>query len=68
VLTTGWVPAGDIITKKRNKLGDSTANILLLVKKWIGQPDVEEWERVDEEEAEEADWVDEGEWAAEVDD
>jgi hypothetical protein len=44
--------------KKRNRLGDSTTNILLLVKNWVGQPDVEEWEREDEEE-EEPDWVDE---------
>jgi hypothetical protein len=32
------------------------------VKNWIGQPDVEEWER------EEEDWVDEGEWAIEEND
>jgi hypothetical protein len=47
-------------------LGDSTANLLLLVKNWIGRPDVEDWEREDDEEAE-ADWVDEGEWAAQDD-
>jgi hypothetical protein len=35
------------------------------VKNWIGQPDVEVWEREDEEQA---DWVDEGEWAVEEDD
>jgi hypothetical protein len=58
---------GDIITEKRNRLGDSTANLLLLVKNWIGQPEVEDWVRGDDNEAEEAAWVDEGEWAAEDD-
>jgi hypothetical protein len=58
---------GDIITKKRNSLGDSTANLLLLVKNWIAQPNVENWERGDDDEAEEAAWVDEGERAAEDD-
>ncbi|KAA8911922.1 hypothetical protein FN846DRAFT_903994 [Sphaerosporella brunnea] len=56
--------AGDIITKKLNRLGDRTANILLLVENWIGQPDVEEWEREDEV----ADWVNGCEWAPDEDD
>jgi hypothetical protein len=40
-------------------LVDNTARALLLVKNWIGQPDVEAWEK---EEFEEAEWVDEGMW------
>jgi hypothetical protein len=37
-------PAGDIITKKRNRLLDSSSSALLLVKSWLGWPEVEEWE------------------------
>jgi hypothetical protein len=33
--------------------------MVLLVKNWIGQPDVEAWEI---EELDEAEWVDEGMW------
>jgi hypothetical protein len=58
---------GDFITKNRNRLGDCNANLLLLVKNWIGEPDAEDWERGDDDEAEQAAWVDEGEWAAEDD-
>jgi hypothetical protein len=56
------VGLGDIITKKRNRLVDNTARALLLVKNWIGQPDVEacEIEELEEE------WVDEGVWAEEA--
>ena len=35
--------AGDIITKKRNRLGVSAAP-LLLFKSWMGPPEVQEWE------------------------
>jgi hypothetical protein len=40
-------------------LVDNTARVLLLVKNWIGQPDIQAWEI---EELEEAEWVDEGMW------
>ena len=43
--------AGDIITKKRNRLGLSTAP-LLLVKSWMGLPEVEDWEVQQEKEDE----------------
>jgi hypothetical protein len=56
------VGLGDIITKKRNRLVDNTARALLLVKNWIGQPDVEAWE-IDELEQE---WVDESVWVEEA--
>lgn len=36
--------AGDIITKKRNLLLDSSSSALLLVKSWLGCPEVEKWE------------------------
>jgi hypothetical protein len=39
------------------------ARALLLVKNWIGQPDVEAWEM---EELEDAEWVDEGMWVEAV--
>lgn len=40
--------AGDIITKKRNRLLDSATRNLLLIKSWSGQPDYEEWEMAEE--------------------
>jgi hypothetical protein len=51
------------ITKKRNRLVDNTARALLLVKNWIGQPDVEAWEMeaLEEERVDEGVWV-EGVW------
>jgi hypothetical protein len=45
---------GNIISNKRNRLVDNT---LLLVKNWIGQPDVKAWEI---EELEKAECVDDG--------
>jgi hypothetical protein len=35
--------AGDIITKKRNRMLES-CNAILLVKSWLGQEDVDLWE------------------------
>jgi hypothetical protein len=43
--------AGDIITKKRNRLGLSAAP-LLQVKSWMGLPEVEDWEAQQEKEDE----------------
>jgi hypothetical protein len=40
----------------------NTARALLLVKNWIGQPDVEAWEI---EELDDAEWVDAGMWVDE---
>jgi hypothetical protein len=36
--------AGDIITKKRNRMLESSCNAVLLVKSWLGQEDVDLWE------------------------
>jgi hypothetical protein len=47
--------AGDIITKKRNRLLDSSSGSLLLVKSWLGWPEVEQWE-IDEERKIEESW------------
>lgn len=44
--------AGDIVTKKRNRLLDHETKMLLLVKNWLGQPDYEQWELELEERAE----------------
>lgn len=45
--------AGDIITKKRNRLLDTSCSALLLVKSWLSFPEVEQWELDNEEEVEE---------------
>jgi hypothetical protein len=36
--------ASDIITKKRNRMLESSFNAALLVKSWLGQKDVDLWE------------------------
>jgi hypothetical protein len=33
--------AGNIITKKRNRMLESSCNAILLVKSWLGQEDVD---------------------------
>lgn len=44
--------AGDIITKKRNRLLNTSSSALLLVKSWLRWPEVEQWEIEDEEKIE----------------
>ena len=36
--------AGDIISRKRNRLGGESAALLLLVKSWVGLPEYGAWE------------------------
>lgn len=36
--------ASDIITKKRNRLLDTSSSSILLVKSWLGWPEIEKWE------------------------
>lgn len=36
--------AGDIITKKRNRMLDTSCSSLLLIKSWMKQPEIELWE------------------------
>lgn len=36
--------AGDIITKKRNKLLEGSCSSLLLLKSWLKDPELEDWE------------------------
>jgi hypothetical protein len=43
---------GDVVTKKRSRLLDASTRAIVLVKNWMGQPEVEEWELEMEEEAE----------------
>jgi len=38
--------AGDLITKKRNRILESSSSALLLLKSWLRQPDLEELERL----------------------
>ena len=40
--------AGDIVTKKRNRMVGSTIKLLLLTKAWLGLPEVEVWEEAEE--------------------
>ena len=38
--------AGDIVTKKRNRMVGSTIKLLMLTQAWLGLPEVEVWEEV----------------------
>lgn len=40
--------AGDIVTKKRNRMVGSTIRLLMLTKAWLGLPEVEMWEEAEE--------------------
>ena len=40
--------AGDIVTKKRNRMVGSTIRLLMLTKAWLGLPEVESWEEAEE--------------------
>ena len=40
--------AGDIVTKKWNSMVGSTIKLLMLTKAWLGLPEVEAWEEVEE--------------------
>lgn len=38
--------AGDVITKKRNRMLESSCSSILLIKSWLGQPNIEVWEQL----------------------
>ena len=40
--------AGDIVTKKRNRMTANTIRLAMLTKAWLGLPEVESWEAVGE--------------------
>jgi len=37
--------AGDIITKKRNWIMETSSSLLLLLKSWLHQADIDDWEQ-----------------------
>lgn len=37
--------AGDVITKKRNRMLEGSCSSILLIKSWLGQPSIELWEQ-----------------------
>lgn len=40
--------ASDIVTKKRNRMVGSTVRLLMLTKAWLGLPEVDDWEKLEE--------------------
>ena len=48
--------AGDIVTKKRNRMVGSTIRLLMLTKAWLGLPEVETWEEVEETDGEDGNY------------
>ena len=40
--------AGNIVTKKPNRMVGSTVRLLMLTKAWLGLPEVDNWEKVEE--------------------
>jgi hypothetical protein len=39
-----FIYLGDVLTRKRNRLIDSSTKAVLLIKSWLGRPEAERWE------------------------